>query len=427
MLQKFYSYRFIILISVIGFLITGLLAIPFYMYWGDSEYTFNKFSIEHFPPTNWMGWFYVYFWDTLYRITGAKASIGVFHNLAYWISMPILYINFFEQDNIKQDKFFTSYQLWYLLLVLNPIIIGFFFGITNNVFVASFLLITLALYSGYFKTGYRLWLWFALIFCLIMIFIRRDTLILVIPMLAYTSYILMNKKIIQSILLTVFMLTIQQTIDETITNQIPYYNEYQAEQISIDTEGIVIAYDLFTMGYYKKEVLFPEFVLSEKYHGTNRAILKDRILGLNPYDAIFNWGVLQDFGWDIYKTGTVWYSGLKIRDTWKIYLENFHWYLWVKLNMFYAYSLYLWPQLILSIVAMIILFMKKTSSVFAGEKKNFMLMLILAAWIFSGAVILSVNSIQARYLIPSNILLWMTSLYVIRRFAMLYKIEITKK
>lgn len=426
MLQNLLPYRFIIMISVIGFTISGIIAAPFYAYWWDSTYTFTKFSIENLPPTNWMGWFYVYFWDFLYKIFGTKASIGVFHNIAYWISMPIIYINFFDKPS-QTPKFFSAYTFWYLCLVLNPVIFGFFFGVTNNVFVASFLVMVLACYALYFRTSNKFVLGINFLLLLIMIFIRRDTLILVFPMLIYTGYLLVNKKILYAIILVIGSLIMQKSIDSIVIAQIPRYHEYQAEQLSIDTEGIVIAYDLLAMGWYKKELLFPDDVLVEKYRASNRHVLNNKIIRLNVYDAIFTWGVLQDLGWDMFDSGTTWHSGLTLKNTWQIYLKNFHFYLWVKLNMFYAYALYLWPQLILSLVALWILFSKKTYNIFTQEKKNFLALLIFVGWLFSGAVILSVNGIQARYLLVPNILLWFASLYSIAHFTKFFRINIIKK
>ena len=71
------QYKYIYVISVIGFFITGVLQYPYPLDW-DSQYVFDTHVLGNMSPTSWMGWFYPYFWKFLYKMTNNINSMGIF-------------------------------------------------------------------------------------------------------------------------------------------------------------------------------------------------------------------------------------------------------------------------------------------------------------------------------------------------------------
>ena len=141
------KHKYIYLISMIGFFITGILQYPYPLDW-DSQYVFDTHVSGNMAPASWMGWFYPYFWTILYKMTDNINSIGVFVNVCYWISLPVIYINLFKNKNntIKQNR---KYSVWYLVFILYPFAVKLVTGITNNIFLTSLLLLSVASYTLY--------------------------------------------------------------------------------------------------------------------------------------------------------------------------------------------------------------------------------------------------------------------------------------
>lgn len=82
-------YLSIIYTSIFGFFLTGILAYPYGINWDNSHVYYNLDILN-----NWMGWFYPSLWKYLIKIIRLKNSIGLLHNIFYWIGMPLIYINF---------------------------------------------------------------------------------------------------------------------------------------------------------------------------------------------------------------------------------------------------------------------------------------------------------------------------------------------
>ena len=416
------QYKYIYLISVIGFIITGVLARPYHMHW-DSNYAFTKYSLDQLPPTNWMGWFYPYFWDLLYKITNDKLSIGIFHNLVYWISMPILYINFFQKREYI-TKFNTKYHYWYIALISFPFALGLLIGITNNILLASFLLLSVANFSIFLTNKNKIFLIISLISLLIVSFLRRDALIIVIPIMIYFNLVFSNRKLLQTCLMSLLFLGMYSLINYSVVKNIPNYNNSTASA-SINTIELVTIYDLTVMSYYKNELLLPDSILKEEYRGENRNTILQLIRSISIYDLAFGWTALQNQIGPLLVSETVWHSGLSLKQAFPIYLQNIPWYLWLKLNMLYAYGAYLWGSLILSLITLVLLLKKSFKTAFPEEQKQFCIVAFIASWIFSIAIILSAMSTQPRYLIPSNLLLWITSIYILYTITTTYKINVS--
>ena len=416
------QYKYIYLISVIGFFITGVFAYPYHIHF-DSNYTFTKYSLEQLAPTNWMGWFYPYFWDFIYKITNDKSSIGIFHNLVYWISMPIIYINFFQKkENII--KFNTKYHYWYMVLVSFPFAMGLLMGVTNNILLVSFLLLSVANFSIFLNNKNKEFLIISLILLLIVSFLRREALIIVVPLMIYFNLVFSNRKLLQTCLMSILFLGMYFIINYNVVKNIPNYND-STKSLSINTIELVTIYDLTVMSYYKNELLIPDSILKEEYRGENRNTFLQLIRSISIYDLAFGWTPLQNQIGPLLVSETVWHSGLSLKQAFPIYLQNIPWYLWLKLNMLYAYGTYLWGSLILSLITIVLLLKKSFKAAFPKEQKQFCIVAFISSWIFSVVIILSAVSTQPRYLIPSNLLLWITSIYILYTITTTYKINIS--
>ena len=416
MKEHFNQYKYIYLISIVGFILTGVLAHPYHMHW-DSNYAFTKYSIEHLPPTNWMGWFYPYFWDLLYKITNNKLSIAIFHNLVYWISMPTIYINFFQKKE-KIVKFNTKYHYWYIALISFPFAIGLLIGITNNILLASFLLLSVANFSVFLNNKNKIFLIISLLLLLIASFVRRDALIIVVPIMIYFNLVFSNRKWLQTFLMSVLFLGMYSTINHSIVKNIPDYDQ------GISSIEVMTISDLTVMSYYKNELLIPDSVLKEEYRGENRNTVLQLIRSISIYELAFGWTPVQNQIGPLLVSETVWHSGLSLKQAFPIYLQNIPWYLWLKLNVLYVYAAYLWGSLILSLITIVLLLKKRFQPAFPKDQKQFCIVAFITSWVFSVVIILSVNVTQHRYFIPSNLLLWITSIYILYTITTTYKINI---
>ncbi len=421
MLKIANNYRYIIAISIVGFLLTGVLGYPYRINW-DSNYTFTKYSIEGLPPTNWMGWFYVYFWDILYKITNTQSSIGVFHNVLYWVSMPIIYINFFEPIS-EAKKFKNSYNYWYMIVSCCPYIIPFLSGVSNNILVMSVILFGIALYTIHLKTRHKRYICLSFMVLLCASFLRRDSFIIVLPIVVYFGFVLMNRNIIKGILIAILFVGTQSTIDYNVTQKYPLYDKPQ-NQYAIDTLGLTMFYDLAVMSYLKNELLIPDTILKPEYQSQNNTKVLTKIRSFKFNDIGFFWHPIESLG-SFLESGTVWFSGLTIKDVLPIYIANIHWYIFVRGMVVLSYILSFIPVFFASFMAVWYLF--KRRDLFSQEKIEFLLVIIVSSWIFSIVIGLSAVSVQLRYLEVSTVLMWIASGYVSSRIFPNFKRQILIK
>ena len=242
--------------------------------------------------------------------------------------------------------------------------------------------------------------------------------------MVYFNFVFFNRKLLQTCLMSVLFLGIYSLINYSVIKNIPNYNDSTVSQ-SINTIELVTIYDLTVMSYYKNELLFPDSILKEEYRGENRNTVLQLIRSISIYDLAFGWKPLQNQIGPLLVSDTVWHSGLSLKQTFPVYLQNIFWYLWLKLNMLFAYGAYLWGSLIFSLITIVLLLKKSFKTAFPKEQKQFCIIAFIASWIFSIAIILSANSTQPRYLIPSNLLLWITSIYILYTITTTYKINIS--
>ena len=417
------KYKYIYLISVIGFFITGILQYPYPLDW-DSQYVFDTHVLGNMAPTSWMGWFYPYFWTILYKMTNNINSMGIFINICYWISLPIIYINLFKNKNntIKENR---KYNFCYLIFILYPLLtVELVTGVTNNIFLTSFLLLSMASYALYSTQKNKTYLIGTLILLLMISLIRRDAFILVIPLVIFFSIILANYNKIRTGLILGLLLLTYMGMNHLAIKDNPNYYERQSKQLTLDTLGLITLYDLTIMSHLKNELLLPDSILKEEFGGENRNTTLQFIRSIDFESLAFTWTPIENKIGYLLASGTVWHSGLSLKQAIPIYIKNIPQYIKLKLKMLFRFLKVLWITLFFSLVGAILLFIKPCSSLFSQEKKSFCLTAMGASWISTGVIILVVNSVQYRYIIPSSMLMWIISTYIFYTIVSNYNIKV---
>ena len=123
-------------------------------------------------------------------------------------------------------------------------------------------------------------------------------------------------------------------------------------------------------------------------------------------------------------SGTVWHSGLSLKQAIPIYIKNIPRYVQLKLKMFFRFLKVLWITLFFSFMGGVLLFIKPCSSLFSLEKKSFCLTAIGASWVSIGTIILAVNSVQPRYIVPPSMLMWVVSIYIFYTIVSNYNVKV---
>ena len=414
------KYKYIYLISIIGFVITAILKYPYPIHW-DSNYAFTRHSIDHLPPTNWMGWFYPYFWDIFYKMTNTINSLGVFIQIWWWVSFPIIYINLFKNEKNTMSGYFI-YNFCYLLFILCPYyILSTYNEMSNNYLVASFLLLSIALYALYNTHKNKLYIVSILILLVMISLVRRDAFIFVTPLVIFFSIILANyNKIRSGLILGVLLLTYMGANYLAIKDNSNYNS-------GINNMGIITVNDLAIMSYLKNELLFPDSILKEEFRNENRIEVLQNINSLYSNYLTNKWfdGVTASSKISPFLlSGTVWHSGLSAKDVLPIYVKNIPLYIELKLKIFLKYLTVLWLTLFLSFVGVVLLFIKPCSSLFSQEKKAFCLTVVGSSWISIGVTVLAANTVQYRYIIPPSMLMWIISIYIFYTIVSNYNMKV---
>lgn len=409
--HNIFLYKWIYFISFTGFIITGILCYPYGMHY-DSKLVFMTQVLQNNHFGNWMGWFYPTLWKFLWSITKIDNIIGLLSHVLYWTSMPIIYIHLFK--TVRSEKLFHPFSYWYLLLTLNPFVIGALLYTTNNSLVLSFAVFSLALSVLSFKYKNTFCMILSLIILLSAAFTRRDSLIFCLPLVWGYSYLFYKKNLISFISLAVFLGSFF-SINHLITKNLKdyQYNINSSYEITIDTLGLISLYDLAVMSVYKKELLIPDSILQTNFQKENRVKITETLTNIGISKLAFEWNPFQNTVKEFLKSNTVWHSGLKLKEALPIYLENWPIYLWFKLNIFYGYLIPLWPFLILGILSLYIMYSRPLRFLFSDDICYLLTLLVITGFIFDMAVILSSVSIQYRYIITANLFIWIVFVYTI--------------
>ena len=422
MVEHINKYKYIYVISVIGFFITGVLQYPYPLDW-DSQYVFDTHVLGNMSPTSWMGWFYPYFWKFLYKMTNNINSMGVFINICYWISLPVIYINLFKNKNntIKENH---KYNFYYLVFILYPFAVKLATGITNNIFLTSLLLLSVASYALYSTQKNKVYLVITLILLVVISLVRRDAFIFITPLVIFFSIILTNYNKIRTGLILGVLLATYMGMNHLAIKDNPNYYEQQSKQLTIDNVGMITLYDLTIMSYFKNELLLPDFILKEEFRNENRNQVLQKIKSIYDMAEIDRGHIFDGTISPLLLSGTAWHSGLSAKDVLPIYVKNIPLYIELKLKIFLKYLTVLWLTLFLSFVGVVLLFIKPCSSLFSQEKKAFCLTVVGSSWISIGVTVLAANTVQYRYIIPPSMLMWIISIYIFYTIVSNYNVKV---
>ncbi|MDD6553091.1 MAG: hypothetical protein PUF37_05830 [Prevotellaceae bacterium] len=316
----------IILLSILGFFFTGILCYP-YSAWWDSDYVLTRMVNDGQPwLTNWMGWYLPWLCQILYKLTGCFLAIGVFQNLIYWTGITILSISLFNRSKHP--------IVWYLLVAWFPGSLAFISGIANNEILFAYILLGVALFAFYKRVYRHSWLfWLSEFFLLQTIFIRREAIIYIVPIMIAFAYIWLYERygkklrtLLVSIVAPIVLVIALLIIEKGLTAPIPGYQH-------INTIDYTAMFDMEGMSFYKGQVVFPMSVFKKQYRSPEFLMNKVRKDEPNLESDVFLFW--RDTTIIVAKKPVL----IKVGNFIPIYLHNIKYYLKFRGNMFVNYML----------------------------------------------------------------------------------------
>lgn len=252
------SNKTIIILSIIGFIITGILAYPWAPNW-DSAYVVSHMIDDGTPwMTDWMGWYYPGLIHILSKLTGVVLAIGTYQNLLYWIGITLISIALYGNKRHA--------VLWYALTAWFPGALAFMMFLTNNTLLFAYIVLGVGLYSFYYcgRTRGKWLLILSYLLLLQAVFIRREAIIYIPLLVLMLSYFLFRKNnsrkssVIKSAAIAFLPFLAILPIEKELTKEIPEYHHIN----SIDYTAM---FDMEGMSYYKGEIVFPVSVFKPQY------------------------------------------------------------------------------------------------------------------------------------------------------------------
>ena len=323
------KYRWLLLISFSGIVLTGVAFYPYGIH-RDSQATFAAVYLGYernaswVGINNWMGWFTPLLWKSLYQVTGLNHAIGILHNLLYWISITIIFINLFPKTESR--RLLCGYHYWFVLFSFFPPVLFFLSSITNNVLLLSFIAAALATLSFYRKFQIKSLIVISITILLLAAFIRRDAIIFIFPVVLYFGALLSKRRAHYSGLAGfIFLMTFWGT-DKLVSDRIDSYSN------AIHSTEVISLFDVVGMSFFKQELLIPEPLLQVEYQGLNRIELLRRI---NNIEDIYNDAYFYD-EFDVTKE-EYWTCGLTLKKALPVYLANWTTYLQFRANFLWEY------------------------------------------------------------------------------------------
>ncbi|MGL4346883.1 MAG: hypothetical protein ACRCR9_02210, partial [Chitinophagaceae bacterium] len=436
-IQQFMEkYRWIILISILGFVGTGILPYPYGVSY-DDFYSVTDLSNFSDPQrfSTWLGWFYPVIWNLSRNIL--KVEFGVFNNIIYWSIMPLLYIRLF--DFLKQsNKVFSLYTFWYFVFTFCPFMIISLTNMHNSQAVLSFLLLGLYFVVCYYKDRKILSLLLCLIFFICATLIRRDALFFMLPMIVVLS--LLQQGTLRKILVLILFLVSSNLINTLGFKIIGTENPKAGAFSTID---YIVWYDLAAMSYHKKEMVIPDQYFRDTYKRSDQdiEIPVDKNEALNIIYEQFNNHQFHDMFIYPYNMtyGITYMLNVSPRiehipHFYLLYLKNLPFYVWHRLTIFYKYlfvnnsyhvydffyteyGLYetfahkYWRKLasifsglgVMSLIGYFVILLGVFVSLlffqnmYTKDQKIFLYMLATSSLISLGILIVAVTSVQLRY------------------------------
>jgi len=324
MSQKSNSLHWIIVFALLGFMGTGFLFYP-YGITRDSQASFTAIfsgfdsNVSWVGINNWMGWFVPGLWKWLRSLTGLDSAIGVLHNLLYWMSMPLIYINLFPRTESRW--LFSPFNLCFLAFAFFPPVLISLANITNNVFLLSTIAFALAILSFYpkYKT---LWLLVATMgVLLVATFIRRDAFLFSMPLVIGIGTLLFRWKWVGALATGIIFFAGFIGINKWAASGIEGYSG------GINSTEIIAIFDLVGMSALKQEVLIPESVLKPEYQGEGKAKVLEQI---NAIKDLYN----DHYFYHEFEVTRkpYWTNGLTLEKAIPVYIANWPLYLQFRAN-----------------------------------------------------------------------------------------------
>lgn len=429
----------IIFLSIIGFIITGIMSYPFAADYDSGHMISSMISDGHPRLTNWMGWYYPSLCFLLYKITGIELAVGIYQNMLYWISVCLFSLAIYR--NTKHCF------LWFILTAFFPGSLSLITNVANNALLFANTFFGISLYIFYYKVyRKRLLGIFALFVTFISIFIRREAII-------YISFILVGmvivellsrgihirKAIIYSLASTFAFLAIILLSEKLLTSNIKDYHY-------INSIDLIAMYDMNGMSHYKNDIVFPINVLKKDYQNRDTVktlIQKDSAVFENDYASFWylnlstkKFLVKIDHKFPIYIANIKYYimfRGKMIKDYLYMSMLNFCGGVKFKTKEIQPSKLYYFfagLPIILGIsynffacsIIMLILSIKKIipySSRFHYAACSIIWILLILSFIM---YLFSATSLQIRYIYPTCIFIFYLFIYSISLFVERYKI-----
>ena len=316
--------KWVFFFAILGFMGTGCFFYP-YGITRDSQASFTAIfsgfdsNVSWVGINNWMGWFVPSLWKWLRSLTGLDSAIGVLHNLLYWMSMPLIYINLFPQTESR--RIFSGYNFWFLAFAFFPPVLISLANITNNVFLLSTLAFALVILSFYPKYKSR-WLLVATMgVLLVATFIRRDAFLFVMPLVLCLGALLNRQRLISAISAGIIFFAGFVGINKWVASGIAGYSG------GINSTEIIAIFDLVGMSAIKQEVLIPEFVLKPENQGEGKAKVLEQINAI--YDLYNDHYFYHDFA---VTEKPYWTNGLTLDKAIPVYMANWPLYLQFRAN-----------------------------------------------------------------------------------------------
>lgn len=272
----------IILLGIIGFLFTGVLLYPYGTFW-DSARALTYILIDgHANVDNWLGWYFPLLWEGLYKMTGIPNIMGTYVNILYWLGVTLLYLNVY---NVNKRSLW-----WYIAFAWFPGTLMFIVNITNNALMMVMLILGLAFFALY--TNKKKWWWLALSIIIIIqcAFIRRESFIMVVPLLFVLLYIVycQNKgkrlSIIYSFVTGLLLVCGVFGAEKAITSRMPNYDY-------MDALSITCLHDMSSVTYMTGKMCIPTDIFKEEY-ANGKACFDDIMSMEQGRDSIYNGDIM---------------------------------------------------------------------------------------------------------------------------------------
>lgn len=436
----------IIVLALVGFLISCLLAWPFHLHW-DAAYIFSRiYNSGRVDLSVWQGWYFPLLWNGFYRMTGCPLAIGFWIIALYWTGITILYLAIFDARRTA---------LWvYMSFAWFPGTLLFLFSVTNNALFFTMLLLGGALIAWHWRKKRNWWIFSIGVFCLLQcLFIRRETLLFLIPFLMIVAYTETQRcfRRIYAIALAIMITLVSSgallSIERICTSSINGYH-------SFDSLSYTVLYDLTYMSHYKGKLLLPDECLKPEFRDER---LKPKVLEklscvpeiktscVSDYDLRVFWEqVLED--------PVAAHAKFTVRRFLPIYLHNIRYYIqhrlryistlcytrqrWLStikykedfgafvppegsktvyaLTTFWTYSP---PACVYYFLGFALLILVGKDKKISHEERLFLSVLLILCMLVSMAVMLLAISAQVRYIAPYLLLIYYMSLYLIDKHA----------